>query len=71
MTEAEVEKLERGNLVVAARDITYPGIMVPKGMFGVVFEPAGYYDPDDGPTVRWFNGEGFCVFVGDVNFPNE
>lgn len=61
--------LERGDLVVAVRDLT--AVPVRKGTLGVVFEPADYYGDDAGPMVRWFTGEACNVYDNDVDFPNE
>jgi hypothetical protein len=67
----DVEKLSRGDLVVAARDLTTDGHDVRKGTLGVVFEQAGFYDIDGGAAVRWFNGSAFEVFEGDVEDPEN
>jgi hypothetical protein len=63
-----VEKLKRGELVVAARDLSCG---VKKGTLGVVFEESGYYDLDEGPAVRWYTGSCCAVADGDVVFPDE
>jgi hypothetical protein len=63
----DVEKLERGELVVAVKDLAE----VKAGTLGVVYEQAGFYDVDAGPMVRWFNGSAFEVYEGDVALPDE
>ena len=62
------DKLERGDMVVAARDLS-PIVDVPKGTLGVVFEPADYYGDDGGPMVRWFTGEACNVYDDMVDIP--
>jgi hypothetical protein len=63
-----VDKLARGELVVAAQDLNCG---VKKGTLGVVFEESGYYDLDEGPVVRWFTGSCCPVGADDVSFPDE
>jgi hypothetical protein len=64
-------KLQRGDLVKSARDLDPTGACVPQGTLGVVFEEAGYYDIDEGPMVRWFNGGCCSVTDDDVISPEE
>ena len=67
----ETEKLQRGDMVRAARNLDPNGAKVPQGMLGVVFEEAGFFDIDEGPMVRWFNGGACSVYPGDVVSPEE
>ena len=60
-------KLNRGDLVVAIKDLDKMGVTTAKpGMLGVVFEEAEYHEPNTGPMVRFMNG-GVCnVYEGWV-----
>jgi len=64
-------KLQRGNLVKAARDLDPTGACVPQGTLGVVFEEEGYYAIDEGPLVRWYTGACCNVIDGDVMSPED
>jgi hypothetical protein len=66
-----VEKLQRGDVVAALRDIYTVGGPVRKGTIGVVFEEAGYYDIDSGAWVRWFTGQATETFDGDAVRPED
>lgn len=62
----DVMKLRRGTLVRALSTIDPEGARVLRGEFGVVFEEAGYHEPNTGPMVRWFSGGACNVYDDDV-----
>lgn len=65
------EKLQRGDMVKAARDLDPEGARVVKETLGVVFEEADFYGDGGGPMVRWFSGGACNVYDGDVLSPDE
>lgn len=52
-------KYDRGDLVVALKDLDPEGANVKRGTLGIVFQEAEYHEPNSGPMVRWFSG-GMC-----------
>jgi hypothetical protein len=67
----DTTKLQRGDLVKAARNIDPTGACIPEGTLGVVFEEDGYYALDEGPMVRWYTGGCCNVTDDDVLLPEE
>lgn len=62
----EVRNLQRGDIVVAAKDLLYMDPAVKKGTKGVVFHPANTHEENTGPMVRWLTGQRCNVYDGDV-----
>lgn len=58
--------LDRGTIVVAAKELDPEGANVRAGEKGVVFEEAEYHEERTGPMVRWFSGGACNVYDGDV-----
>jgi hypothetical protein len=67
----DTKKLQRGDMVRAAKNLDVFGANVSKGTLGVVFEEADFYGEDEGPMVRWFTGTACNVYDGDVVSPDE
>ena len=61
-----IKNLQRGDMVIALRNLDPSGANVRKGTVGVVFEENNAFSDGGGPVVRWMNC-GMCnVYEGEV-----
>lgn len=67
----DVNKLVRGDVVIAVRHLDKPGANVNIGVTGVVFETTNHYGDENGPMVRWMNMGACNVYNGDVMILKE
>ena len=69
--ERGMNKLKRGTLIKAIRDLDPSGANVKEDTLGVVFEEENFYEAGCGPMVRWFP-KGVCnVYPGDYTVEAE
>ncbi len=65
-TNVTYSALQRGNVVVALRDLDPSGAQIQMHMIGCVFEEENAFGDGAGPLVRWMN-MGVCnVYPNDV-----
>jgi len=62
----DVNRLMRGDMVVAVRHLDPSGADVRPGTIGVVFEEVNAFGDHGGPMVRWMNMGACNVYDGDV-----
>ena len=66
MEQTDVNKLRRGDVVIARCHLDAEGANVRPGTIGVVFEETNAYGDGNGPMVRWLNLGACNIYNGDA-----